>query len=261
MSDKFTYIDFLMYVIPGSFFTAVLLFSICLLVPQASPYIRTDFFSGIIFLVFSFILGNCLQVHSHKGPENRLKEEYWKGLYPSQIMFFPENHVVNEEGRDDLLKACLKTELLSENDMPLFSAKEEYDKTTINKAQNAFNYMRVYLADKGKGERIRGAEGFFLFFRGIFVASFWAAMTFLFVAVCYLIRLKWPELNGLFGDPLPLLPGFVLPLFGASLSLCFWRTFRYRCRGAAQGFAREVYRAFCAHVFIDDNQQAQNCKW
>lgn len=152
MSDKFTYIDFLMYVIPGSFLAAVLLFSICLLVPQASPYIRTDFFSGIIFLVFSFILGNCLQVHSHKGPENRLKKEYWKGLYPSQIMFFPENPVISEQGRDDLLSSCLKTGLLSENDMPLFSAKEEYDKGAINKAQNAFNYIRVYLADKGKTE-------------------------------------------------------------------------------------------------------------
>lgn len=257
MSEKFTYIDFLMYVIPGSFLAAVLLFSICLLVPQALPYIRLDFFSGIIFLVFSFILGNFLQVYSHKGPENRLKKEYWKGLYPSQIMFFPENPVINEHGRDDLLRACVRTELLSENDIPLFSSKEEYDKTAINKAQNVFNYMQVYLVDKGKGERIRGAEGFFLFFRGIFVTSFWAGMAFLFVVVCYLARLKWLALNGLFGEPPPPLAGFVLPLVGTSICLWFWRTFRYRCRGAAQGFAREVYRAFCAHVFIENGQQSE----
>lgn len=255
MTDKFTYIDFLMYVIPGSFLSSVLLLSICLLVPETLDFIETDLFSSIIFLLFAFILGNCLQIYSHKGPEERLKKEYWTGLYPSQTMFFSNNTVINEQERSDLLKACQKAGLLTEDDIQLFSFKDSYQREGVNKGQNAFNYMRVYLANRGKGERIRGTEGFFLFYRGIFVASFWAAMAFLFVVASFLLRLKWPIVNDVFGRTPTFLAGFVLPGVGALVCLYFWRVFRYRCRGTAQGFAREVYWAFCADVFIEKEQK------
>lgn len=251
MSDKFTYIDFLMYIIPGAFLSSVLLLLLCLIIPETLRFIKADLFSSIVFIIFSFILGNCVQVHSHLGPETRLKKEYWKGYYPSQIMFFPDNPVINEQGRSDLIKACQLAGLISEKDIQLFSSNNEYPKTGINKGQNTFNYMRVYLADKKEGERIRASEGYFFFFRGIFVASYWAAMGFITVALLYLLRLKWPTLSIYSGDLPSLLSGFFLPLFGAIICLYFWRTFRYRCRGAAQGFPREVYRAFCAHFLIE----------
>ena len=117
MSDKFTYIDFLMYVIPGAFLCIVVLSSFCLLTPGTTDLINADLFSSIVFLVISFVFGNCLQVYSHKGPEERLKKEYWRGLYPSEIMFFPENNIISEEGREDLLEVCVKMNLLKKDDI------------------------------------------------------------------------------------------------------------------------------------------------
>ncbi|MHA2062528.1 MAG: hypothetical protein ACW963_09605, partial [Candidatus Sifarchaeia archaeon] len=169
-----------------------------------------------------------------------------------------DNNVINEDGRADLLEACKKSILFTEEDSQLFVTKSDYPENTVNKAQNAFNYMRVYLADKTEGGRIRGAEGYFLFYRGMFVASFWAAMIFLFVSICYLARIEWPAINTVLGESPTLLAGFILPLLSALISLYLWRTFRDRCRGAAQGFAKEVYRAFCAYVLIEHEKEAKN---
>lgn len=253
MSDKFTYIDFLMYVVPGSFLSFVILLLIWSAAPKtATTILKADLFSSVVFLIFSFILGNFLQVRSHLGPEERLKKEFWTGLFPSQAMFFTGNKILNESGREDLINACLQKELLTNEDASLFSIPTNYPKEAIDKAQNAFDYMRTYLGDGRKGERMRGAEGYFLFFRGMFVASFWSATAFVIVALIYLARLKWSILNNIIGELPGLLVGFVVPILGASFSMILWRTFRYRCRGAAQGFAKEVARAFCAIVFIEN---------
>lgn len=259
MSNKFTYIDFLMYVLPGSFLSFVVLILIRCTFPEiANNILKADVFSSIIFLIFSFIFGNFLQARSHLGPEKRLKGAYWDGLYPSQIMFFSGNKILNEAGRKDLISACLQKGLLTDEDVSEFSTPAGYNEKAVDKAQNAFNYMRAYLSDSGKGETVKGAEGYFLFFRGMFVASFWSAMAFMLVAILYLIRLQWSILNDLLGKPPDLLIGFVIPLFCASLSLILWRTFRYRCRGTAQGVAKEVSRTFCALVFIKDRDNIKN---
>lgn len=252
MSDKFTYIDFLMYVVPGSFLSFVILILIWSSAPKtAGAILQADLFSSIVFLISSFILGNFLQVRSHLGPEERLKNEFWTGLFPSQAMFFLGNKILNESGREDLINACFQKGLLANEDAPLFSIPTNYPKEATDKAQNAFDYMRTYLGDGRKGERIRGAEGYYLFFRGMFVASFWSATAFGMVALIYLARLKWSILNNIIGELPGLLVGFVVPILGASFSTILWWTFRYRCRGAAQGFAKEVARAFCATVFIE----------
>ncbi len=256
MSEKFTYIDFLMYVVPGSFLSFVILLLIWSFTPQmATTILKADLFSSIIFLIFSFILGNFLQVRSHLGPEERLKKEFWTGLYPSQGMFFPGNKILNESGREDLINACLQKGLLASEDASVFSTLTNCPKEAMDKAQNAFDYMRSYLVDGGKGERIKGAEGYYLFFRGMFVASFWSATAFVIVALIYLARLKWPVLNDVIGELPGLSVGLVVPILGASFSMILWRTFRYRCRGAAQGLAKEVARAFCAMVFIEKSNK------
>jgi hypothetical protein len=252
MSDKFTYIDFLMYVLPGAFLSFVILILIWSAAPATvAPMLKADLFSSVILLIFSFILGNFLQVRSHLGPEERLKKEFWTGLFPSQTMFFPGNKILNESGREDLINACFQKGLLTNEDATLFSAPTSCSKKATDKAQNAFDYMRTHLVDGGKGERIRGAEGYFLFFRGMFVASFWSTTAFVIVALIYLARLRWPILNNVMVELPGLLVGFVVPILGASFSMILWRTFRYRCRGAAQGFAKEVARAFCVTVFIE----------
>ena len=62
------------------------------------------------------MVGNFVQLYSHLGPEDRLKKEYWHGCYPSQVMFFPKNKVINEKERLDLIKACQATGILSDED-------------------------------------------------------------------------------------------------------------------------------------------------
>ena len=256
MSDKFSYTDFLMYVVPGSFLSFVILLLVSTFTPKmATVTLKADLFSSIIFLFFSFIFGNFLQVRSHLGPEERLKKEFWTGLFPSQVMFFPGNKILNESGREDLISACLLKGLLVSEDVSLFSASTDYPKEAIEKAQNVFDYMRTYLVNSGKGERIKGAEAYYLFFRGMFVASFWSATAFAIVALIYLARLKWSVLNSIIGELPGLSVGFVVPILGASFSMILWRTFRYRCRGASQGFAKEVAKAFCAIVFIEKSNK------
>jgi hypothetical protein len=110
----------------------------------------------------------------------------------------------------------------------------------------------VYLADRGKGERIRGAEGYFLFFRGMFVASSWSAILFSLLVIFHAVRITWPGLDAVLGPRPTAVSGIFLPLCGAAVCTVMWKTFRYRCRGAAQGFAREVFRAFCALVLLEE---------
>jgi len=251
MTDKFTYIDFLMYVIPGAFLVSVFVLSVCLFFPDIITLFDNEIVSGAIFIVLSFVVGNFVQVYSHLGPEDRLKKEYWHGYYPSQVMFFPKNKVINEKERLDLIKACQATGILSDEDADCFK-DETLNKFGISCANKCFNYMRVYLADSGKGSRIRGSEGYFLFFRGLFVASFWSAILMALVFAFNLICKISPDIQNLIQKQPPSSLIIMIPLFLAVVFLIFWRTFRYRCRGAAQGFAREVYRAYCANLIIKE---------
>lgn len=240
-----------MYVIPGAFLVSVLVLSASLLNPDIITRFDNEIVSGAIFIVLSFVVGNFVQVFSHLGPENRLKKEYWQGYYPSHVMFFPNNKVINEKERLDLIRACQATGILSDEDADCYK-DETINKDGVFCANKCFNYMRVYLTNIDQGSRIRGSEGYFLFFRGLFVASFWSAIL---MALVFAFDLAWkisPDMQNLVQKQPPTGLMIMIPFVLSFIFLIFWRTFRYRCRGAAQGFAREVYRAYCANVIIKD---------
>ena len=64
MTDKFTYIDFLMYVIPGAFLVSVFVLSVCLFFPDIITLFDNEIVSGAIFIVLSFVVGNFVQVYT-----------------------------------------------------------------------------------------------------------------------------------------------------------------------------------------------------
>lgn len=237
MKNQFTYIDFLMYVVPGAFLLSVLVFASFLLTPDFAFPFKADIFSSIIFLISSFILGNLIQNHSHGRPETRLKKKFWGGFYPSEIIFFSGNGIVDEHERERLIAACLKKDLLSSADTQILSKRENCTHELVGKYQTVFNSIRTYLnSEEG---RILGAEGYYLFFRGMFVVSFWAGIILLSVSV----------INGFIQNSDP----FVLyPLIAAITCFYMWYSFRNRCRGAAQGFAKYVCRAFHVKTLISD---------
>lgn len=256
MKDKFNYIDFLMYVLPGSFLVIVLLLSLWSLNPELLKGATGNAFFAVAFILISFVFGNFIQTVSHKVPEARLKKKYWNGYYPSQIMFFPKNPVINESGREDLLNACVKAGLLTPEEKALFDVENNnFPKDAVDKANNIFDYIRVHFDITGKAERIRGAEGYYLFYRGMFVACFWATISFMAIAVLFPFRYYIPNVfTPLLGEHPSVFIGLVMPVIETALCLYFWRTFRYRARGAGQGFAREVYRAFCASALLKETE-------
>lgn len=111
MSEKFTYIDFLMYVIPDFFFFAVLFLSISLVFPSSNTYLNIDFLPGFIFLALSFIYGNFVQLHNYQGLEIRLKKEYCSGFYHSQVMYFPYDKIINDCAYRIIKKIMKKVEV------------------------------------------------------------------------------------------------------------------------------------------------------
>lgn len=245
MKDRFTYIDFLMYVLPGSFLIFVIMGAVWVFVGLTTTVFVSGIFESVIFIVLSFIVGNFIQVVSHLGPEERLKREYWKGYYPSQFMFFKNNPVIDEHARKDLLEACLKNGWLSKEEIDEFNLEKKVSVEAISKATNLFSYLRVHLEKGDVNHRIRGAEGYYLFYRGMFVASIWAAIILLIPVILFLLDKLVFALFSLDLSTISL-GRSMLSASWAAVCFVFWRKFRWRARGAAQGFAREVVRAVCS---------------
>lgn len=255
MGQKFTYFDFMMYLLPGSFFVIACLIGIWIIAPGTCSFVKADIFSSIIFLLISFMLGNLIQAHAHGRPEDRLKRAFWDGLYPSERMFFASNSVLNERARNDLLRCCAQRGLLSEADFALFSTPKNLSKEAISKASNVFSYLRTYLENTDKNERIRGAEAYYQFFRGMFVASFWAAIIFIALVLLHLSRIEWSSINRCLGPKPNDLRGLFLPVLLSLAYIYAWRVFRSRCRGTAQGYARIVQRSFCSSQLFSPGGQ------
>ena len=256
MKEKFTYIEFLMYVLPGSFLVTVILLCLWSLSPDVLNPMKGNLSSSLVFIVMSFIFGNFIQTISHRGPEKRLKKEYWKKHYPSDIMFFRGNEVIDESGRQDLLNACVQSGLMNEQELKLFDTPNSFPKEALQKAKNAFDYIRIHLEKGDKVGRIQTAEGHYLFYRGLFVSCFLAAVIFIIPPIIFLLRHSYPsQLQDALGKNPSILIGFIIPILEAAICLYFWRVFRDRARGAGQGFAREVSRIFCASVLLEDNRK------
>lgn len=237
-----------MYILPGAFFLIIILviawgFDL-ILINQGG----VDIFNSIIFILMSFILGNFFQTISHGRPEKRLKEKFWKGLYPSQIMFFPNNQVINESMRHKFINYCLEHTMLCQEDIEKSISVEQYDHEILEKVTVVFDILRVSFENTSFGSRISTAESHYLFFRGMFVSAFWAG-------ILSLITVIYASVSPLFSDcgisvPINIIenriPALIVTLV---FSVILWRTFRWRCRGAAQGFAREVVRATLSNTY------------
>ena len=242
MRDRFTYFEFQMYVLPGALFiaTALLVNWIVRFIPFGGS--SSDILGSLVFLLLSFISGQIIQAKAHEAPESRLKEKYWDGLFPSQRMFFPWNKttrpIIDGRLREDLLRVCVTRGLLTEDERQRCDEGEYTDKVLTARVQGAFDKLRYNLLDHSKfAERFEIAEAHYQMFRGLFVSAFWSAiLTLLVLAVCVILQLlSW-------GRPLtsPNQVGLVAIIV---THLALWRCLRRRCRGAGQGFAREVARA------------------
>lgn len=207
--------------------------------------LKLDIFGSALFVLMSFVFGNFWQAVSHERPERRLKKEFWDGLYPSQIMFFPHNPVISERARLDLLKYCKRESLLSDEEVESCNSTAKTESTVMSAVSHAFDILRASLEHRPEGERSAGAEARFLFFRGMFVTCFWSGILAL-IAMVTAIALG--SVKSVSFDVYLRFSGArtIALLVIAMISFVLWRTFRWHCRGAAQGFAKEAVRAVLA---------------
>lgn len=245
MKDKFTYIDFQMYVLPGAYFLCVVLAILWVYGWGIGGGLKLDIFGSALFILLSFVFGNFWQAISHERPERKLKKEFWEGLYPSQAMFFPHNPIIGERARTDLLKYCKHEGLLSAEEVESCNSNAKTNSMIISAVSHAFDILRTSLEHRPDGERSASAEARFLFFRGMFVTCFWSGILAL-IAMVTGIVLQRVKSIGFEVDLCVSSARYIALLVVAMISFVLWRTFRWRCRGAAQGFAKEVVRAVLA---------------
>lgn len=242
MKDRFTYFEFQMYLLPG----AILTLSIFIInsVFELIPLMRADsldFLESILFLILSYIFGQVIQAHAHETPEERMKNEYWDGLFPTQRMFFPWDKkfrpIISEDLRSKLLDACLSHKFLTEEERWKCDQSEQ-SQDLIDKLETIISKIRYKLLNKEQiFIRINETEARYQALRGLFVSSFWSGILSILGALVGIGLLLWSNYVSL--APQSLI-GIVL---WGMLNLILWRIFRWRCRGVAQGFARELARA------------------
>ncbi len=248
MTEKFTYMDFLMYVLPG----AVLLWALLLgwwFAGLPLPMLQGDggLFQSVVFVVTCFLLGHFVQVVAHSLPEGLLKRLFWGGRYPSETMFFKGQRTLSRRERDAFLANALQDSLMQPAEAAPFAgvvttgwfrrqiagvSAAEFD-VGIGTAQHVFNLKRVHVEERGLGTRARGAESYYQFYRGSMTASGLAAGLFG-------ILLAWAHRSG---HQAPSGAHQVL-VASITVSAVLLVAFGWRARGAAQAFAREVCRAY-----------------
>ena len=89
MHAKFTYFDFMMYVLPGAILEVCILGAAGLagIAPPDALAIGS-LLETVVFMLGAFVLGQFVQVIAHTVPEWALKRIFWKGFFPSEIALF-----------------------------------------------------------------------------------------------------------------------------------------------------------------------------
>ena len=243
MTSKWTYVDFLMYVLPGSFVVTAALVSLWSLAPEIVSSLFTSATGILLSIVLAFLAGALVQAVSHGGPESRLRNEYWLGYCPSTLMFFQNRRLLSEQAREEFLDALKKLGVLTESVSRTFESLVPPTREAAGRAQDVFDYALVALQERGHADRIRGAEGHYQLFRGLFVAGFWAAVVFLAPLIVNGIRISsWPWTDFL-GNLSGAAAGLLVPALGFFVCTVSSGVFRKRCCGIAEGLAKEVQRA------------------
>jgi len=264
--EKFTYFDFLTYLLPGT------ILEFALLGAWAAAKLPLPQFTGeggllgsIVFILVAFILGHFVQGLAHTFPEWLLKRIFWGGFFPSHIMFFTNQQILFSKEKQVIISRAITEQIISLEDSKLWeqpfvtgwlrpirplrrSRLNEEIKQGVELSKLTFNRIQIFLADSSLGKRIEVAEAYYQFFRGTFTATFTAAII-LFTEYWILTRSS-TALEPHIGNSL---------LVGSAITLTLTFMFAWRARGSGQRYAREVVRAFdaaraIAPIKANDNQ-------
>ena len=249
MGEKFNYIDFLMYVLPGAYLLIILLSAALLLFPKAVGRIDNGVFTSVIFVFLCFIVGVVLQNYSNKNPQKRLKNDYWWGHFPTEIIFFKEANIVNDRARIDFIDCCVSQGFMSVEEKGLFDNLKEAKSQCFEISKNVCNEVKEHLATQNATTKLEVTLGYYLFFRGMFVASYLGIYLFAFVAIVSLtILIQWPHglVNYLSLHPYEY--SFGLSVVGMGLCCLFWRSFRMECKRVGRGYAENIQKMYCSAI-------------
>ena len=250
LTEKFTYFDFQMYVLPGAILLSGLLAGWAV-AGGAMPTLLGDsgLFASVVFVLGAFVAGHFVQTVAHSWPERILKSLFWAGRYPSQIILFRGHGLISATERQRFIDT-LKTAGLADEDLveawdagltigwfrrKVVADSAEQFTRGVEGAQSAFNQLRHLLSGADASTRVASAEASYQFFRGGFVAAGLAAL--LLAAESVALTQTW------------LAAPVDTSVLGTIVSATFFvlcLAFFWRARGAGQNFAREVFRAYAA---------------
>jgi hypothetical protein len=251
MENKFTYFDFLMYIIPGGMFAIVLYFFFITL-PTVKPIIEStaNLFGLAIFIIISFVFGNLIQALAHKSLEDFIKRWYWNGFYASDLIFNENNRIINDGLRLKMIDRVLsKGWTTKEKLQPIIDGGILKDKKLGVTAAFIFNCLRTTAEKDDNSNQIKGAEAYYQFFRGL-TAAFFLSAIFLFgfyVLVMLITAVGCILTSDLGWQQFANIAGSNLVWYGLAGIICFviGIVFMDRARGAGQGYIRLIVRLFC----------------
>jgi hypothetical protein len=253
LTEKFTYFDFLMYVLPGTVILSGLLVGWAIAGGEVPTLLGdSGLFASVVFILAAFVLGHFVQTVAHSLPEKLLKRLFWAGRYPSQILFFKGHRLVSGTERERHIAMLREVGLASDEVVKVWDGeltigwfrgsvkgidKGQFAQGTEG-AQFAFNRIRNHLTDQKAGIRASSAEAYYQFFRGGFTGAGLTAMALALEIVA--LRHGWltpfdgaVDITGL---------GTMVVSVYVLLAVAFF----WRARGAGQNFARETFRAYAA---------------
>jgi hypothetical protein len=233
-----------MYFVPGAY--GLILASVFARVATGVDFFNAslqggDLTQSFAFVFASYIIGHLIQSVGHGikirgkliGPEQRLKLRYWGGYYPSERALFKNAKILSESNRKKILDTLLANGTLDAAQRQSFEGAFAEDPREL--AQSIF----VRLSKKA-GEKVdspsKTTEALYQMLRGFFFSS-WLGLIFGLSTAIYskAVRLWCPDFPQIEHLSWPGLTAYIL------FCLSAWLIFRYRCRGAGEGFAREVY--------------------
>ena len=242
MLGRLAIFEFRMYFIPGVF--GIISFGLISKIGFGYDLVNLssagDLTQSFLLVFSSYILGQFLQSVAHGtvllgvafSPEQRLKNAFWDGCYPSELMLFPGSRLINQISRQRILERLGNQNVLNASDIQNLSGA--VCKPGQTAAQSAFFYLLAKYSEK-ETSGVKTAESYYHMLKGLSIVSavaflitsassaYWALSLTPFAA-------SWPQTAHM-------RVGYILPL----IFFLLWRVFRYRCRGAGEGFARQVF--------------------
>ncbi len=192
MQEKFSYFDFIAYVIPGFIFTwaiqAAFKFS------GYSAYLGTGTWvsDSLTFLIFAFVVGHIIQYRSRIRFEVPLRWRLWSprvfrdGLI-SENYLLKERVVyrqvpLTESRRASFVDLAKKHFNTSDAEAEEFEHWQQDQKRLENAQKVSHSIYRsalTFVNDKGIGRKVEVANVYYNFFRGLTTASFYSTIVFL----------------------------------------------------------------------------------